>query len=227
MPLHQLFKNTPPNRASTGMTCAMNMKSRRAKIPWICGILATIVPFTCILLAIFSYHAFSWTENALSDLGVISGVTSVLFNSGLIAGGLLAFAFAAGLYITLKRKVVGRAGASVFAVATLAMIAIGVFPENLKPMHYYASVTFFALFPLSMLVISVAFAAIGKLKIGLFTFLMAIFAAIVWAAQFSLRPFSGVAIPETLSALSVSAWSIVLSFTMLKDASHLCSWQND
>lgn len=192
----------------------------KIKIPWICGILTPIVSFTCVLLAIFSYPEFSWTENALSDLGVIVGFTASLFNFGIMAGGVLAFVFALGLHGILKKTVIGRIGAVAFSLATLALIAIGVFPENMKPMHYFASVAFFALFPIAMLVISIAFALVGKLKMGLFTFLMAIFAAAVWTAQFSLRFVSGVAIPEKVSGLSVSVWVVVLSSAMLKEASH-------
>ncbi len=174
--------------------------------------------FTCVLLAIFSYPEFSWTENALSDLGVIVGSTASLFNFGLMAGGVLAFVFALGLYNILKRSTIGRIGGVAFILATLALIAIGVFPENMKPMHYFASVAFFALFPIAMLVISIAFALFDKMKMGLFTFLMAMVAAAVWTAQFSLRFVSGVAIPEAISALSVSVWAVVLSSVMLKEA---------
>jgi hypothetical membrane protein len=58
------------------------------------GILAPIFAFTCIFIAIASYPQFSWTNNALSDLGVISGITGLLFNFGLYACGLLALVFA-------------------------------------------------------------------------------------------------------------------------------------
>jgi len=71
------------------------------KISGACGILTPIVAFTCIFLAIASYPEFSWTGNALSDLGVQEGVTAVLFNSGLIFSGILALIFASGLLIFL------------------------------------------------------------------------------------------------------------------------------
>ena len=105
-------------------------------------------------------------------------------------------------------------------LGALALIAIGIFPENAKPMHYYASVAFFVLLPIVAFVIGAAFLLMAKVKIGLFTFLAAIVAVAVWVIQFSIRFVPGVAIPEAVSALSASAWSIVLGFKMLKQVSH-------
>jgi len=97
------------------------------KISGVCGTIAPIVAFTFILLAITSYPQFSWTGNALSDLGVVEGVTAVLFNSGLIIGGILAIIFASGLFIFLRNRVLGRIGAFIFTLAALALVAIGIF----------------------------------------------------------------------------------------------------
>jgi hypothetical membrane protein len=190
------------------------------KISGICGILTPIVACAFILPAIVLYPQFSWTANALSDLGVVSGATAILFNSGLVISGVLALLFASGLFIVFRENMLGRIGASIFLLGALALIAIGIFPENVKPMHYYVSVTFFVLLPISMFMIGAAFLSMARLKTGVFTFLLAMFAVIVWVVQFSARFVSGVAIPETLSALSASTWSVVLGFKMLQEISH-------
>ena len=189
------------------------------KISGICGILTPIVACAFILPAIVLYPQFSWTANALSDLGVVAGTTAILFNSGLITSGVLAMLFASGLLIFLREKSLGRIGASIFVLGTLALIAVGVFPESVKPMHYYVSVAFFVLLLVSMFIISAAFVFVAKLKMGVFTFLIATFAATVWIVHFSTRLVSGVAIPETLSVLSASMWCVVLGFKMLKETS--------
>lgn len=189
------------------------------KISGVCGTIAPIVAFTFILLAILNFPQFSWTGNALSDLGVQEGVTAILFNSGLVIGGILALVFASGLFV-LQKTMLGRIGVFIFVLAALAFMAIGVFSENVEPTHYYVSVTFFVLFPVSMLVIGAAFLLTAKVKMGLFTFLTAITAALVWVLQFAMRYVPNVAIPETISALLASTWIIVLGFKMLKEASH-------
>jgi hypothetical membrane protein len=189
------------------------------KISGFCGILTPIAAFTFILLAIVSYPQFSWTGNALSDLGVQEGVIAILFNSGLIIGGILALVFVSGLFV-LQKTMLGRIGVLIFVFAALALMAIGVFPENAEPTHYYVSVAFFLLFPVSMFVIGATFLLTAEVKMGFFTFLAAIVASLIWIIQWIIGFGSNVAIPETLSALSASIWSIVLGFKMLREASH-------
>jgi hypothetical membrane protein len=198
----------------------MNGKSAAwFKISAVCGILTPIIAFTFIFLAIASFPEFSWTNNALSDLGVQEGIAAVLFNSGLIISGILAFVFAVGLVKFLSEQLLGRIGALVFAIDTLMLVAIGVFSENFGRIHYYVSVMFFALFPISILIIFATLLHRGKVKTGLFTLLVAAIAAVAWIIQFTIKFGSNVAIPETISALSASAWSIVLGFQMFEKAS--------
>jgi hypothetical membrane protein len=175
------------------------------------------VAFAFILTAITYSPEFSWTENALSDLGIQAGVTATLFNTGLIASGILALLFASGLFLFMRNQIVDRIGVAVFVLDTLALIAIGVFPENVTPTHYYVSVTFFALFPLAMLFLVVAFALAGKKRMSLFTLIIALFAAATWIFQWTIGFGSNVAIPEALLALSASAWSIVIGFKMFRE----------
>jgi len=185
----------------------------------ICGIVTPIIAFTFIFLAIASFPEFSWTDNALSDLGVQEGAPAVLFNSGLIISGILAFIFALGLIRFFREKLLGKIGGLIFAIDTLMLVAIGVFTESFMQIHYYISVMFFALFPISVLVICATLLHMGKMKTGAFTFLIAAIAAAVWIIQFTIKFGSNVAIPETISALSAAAWSIVLGLQVLKKAS--------
>jgi len=187
------------------------------KIAAVSGILTPIVAFSCIALAIAYYPPFSWSDNALSDLGIVEGVTSLLFNGGLIVGGILALIFSTGVYIYMGENTLGKVGALLFALDTVALTLIGIFPENIAPTHYYVSVMFFMLFPISMLILTAAFLMKAKVKIGLFTFLVAAFAAVVWVIHWTVGFGSNVAIPEALSALAASAWAIVLSTKMLKE----------
>ena len=182
------------------------------------GILAPIVAFVLISLAIVYSPQFSWSQNALSDLGVQEGITPVLFNYGLITVGIFALVFASGLFIFLKDRTLGRVGALMFVLASLALTAIGVFPENMKPMHFQASVAFFVLYPLATLVIATAFLLTKDVKMGLFTFGAAAVAAVVWIAYFATMFVPGVAIPEAISAVSAGVWAIVSGFRMLKKA---------
>ncbi len=194
--------------------------SKLLKTSGICGIITPIIAYTLILLAINYHPPFSWTDNALSDLGIVEGATSTLFNSGLIIAGTLTLVFAMGLFQFLSEKTMGKLGGLLFILAALALAAIGVFPENFGEIHYYVSVAFFALSPLAMFSLSAAFTQMKNAKLGIFTFLTALIAALVWIIHWTIPFGKGVAIPEALSSLSASLWSIVVGFKMLRASSH-------
>ena len=182
------------------------------------GILAPIVAFVLISLAIVYSPQFNWTENALSDLGVQEGITPTLFNYALVTVGIFALIFASGLLIFLEHRALGTVGAFMFILAALALTTIGVFPENMKPMHLQASVAFFVLYPLATLVIAATFLLMKDAEMGLFTFATAAVSAVVWVVYFTAKLVPGVAVPEAISAASASVWAIVSSFRMLNKA---------
>jgi hypothetical membrane protein len=155
----------------------------------------------------------------LSDLGVQTGITAPLFNGGVIITGITAVVFATGFFKFLNETTVGRISAFIWASDIAALISIGIFPESVKPIHYYASVAFFVLFPLAMFTIAATFIRAHRVKLGLFTVIIALVAAAPWIVQFLSPYVSEVAIPETISALAASVWSIVLGFNMLKKVS--------
>jgi len=193
------------------------------KASGVSGVLAPLVTFPCILLAVASSSSFSWTDNALSDLGVQTGATAILFNSGLIIGGILGFMFSLGLFVHASGSAVEKASVSVFALATLALMAIGIFPENVRPNHYYASVAFFVLFPISMLLMLFAMRSTRDLRSGLFMLIVGAVAAMPWVLYFSTHFVRGVAISELVSAFAASVWTIVRGCRMFKQASRLAN----
>jgi hypothetical membrane protein len=194
-------------------------KVTEQKVGAVAGLLAPVLAFTCILLAIASYLGFSWTNNALSDLGVIRGVTGPLFNFGLCTSGLLGFIFAIfGLLTYLGKNFVGKVGTLAFAATTVALIAIGVFNESFSETHYAVSVAFFVLVPISLFIITFAFVLMRQTGTAILTGGIGIVAALPWILLFAFKYVSNVAIPETISGLAVSAWTIAVSYRILKQA---------
>jgi hypothetical membrane protein len=180
------------------------------------GIATPIIAFTCISTAIVTYSPFSWTNNALSDLGVVPGITGPIFNSGLCISGVLAFIFAAIGLFNYFQSLVGKIGSTVFAGATIALIAIGVFNENFSPTHYWVSVAFFVLAPIALFILTCSFALERKWGLAAFSVLIGLVAAVPWILQLTINYVPNVAIPETISAVAVSAWAIVLSIKMFQ-----------
>jgi len=193
--------------------------NRTLKVAGISGVIAPIVAFTCILAAIASYTPFNWVNNALSDLGVQSGVTAPIFNSGLVISGLLFLVFTIGLFRSVGKSWLGKTGAIVLCLACISLVSIGIFNESFKPTHYLVSVAFFALMPISMLVLVTSFWFAGQRRLSLFTLAIAFAAATPWVLQLLIHYVSGVAVPEFVSGLAGAVWTEILSIKMLKEAS--------
>lgn len=190
----------------------------KQRIGAVAGIVAPIFGFSCILIAVASYPDFSWTNNALSDLGVVEGTTGPIFDLGLVAAGLLAFIFAVFSLYNYLASQVGKIGTAVFAAGSLALIAIGVFNENFSPTHYLVSVAFFTIMPIAMFIITCSFLLARRIKMGVFTVLVGLAASLPWILEFSVYYVPNVAIPEFVSGLIVSAWTMFIGFRRLKKA---------
>ena len=188
------------------------------KIAGLLGILIPVVALGFIFSAIALYPPFNWATNALSDLGVVEGLTSELFNVGLVITGLFAMVFAVGLLINFAKNRVGQASAVVFGLACLALISIGVFNESFSPTHYLVSVAFFVLLPISLFIVTAAFVVAYKIKMAVFTVAIALAAALPWILYFTLNYAPNVAIPEFASGFAGAVWTVVLGYRMIKEA---------
>ena len=161
------------------------------------GAVATLSALGGIALAILLDPNFSWTADALSDLGVRDG-SAPAFNWGLIAGGAAGVCYAAGL---------GRAGrpvrALLLALAMVAMAGVGLF-DLTEPLHGPAAIGFYGL-------VTLVFAVDGWVRRGAATGRVALaFAPVhvaVWATFVAgWWPVTGLALPELPGALMLAAW---------------------
>jgi len=174
-------------------------KTGTTKLAGICGILLPFVFFTGILIAISYSPWFKWTNNALSDLGV-KGSSALIFNNGLIFGGLLAFIFSIGLIKILSNKI----GAYILAIGSLALIGAGLFPITMYTLHYIMSAIFFGSLTIGLLIIGIT------MKYNQFDQNMGN-AAIMIALLAFITPVTlyfshGIAIPEMIICFLVFLW---------------------
>lgn len=176
------------------------MAAASFKIAGACGIAAPLVAYGSIALSVAVSPWFDWSRGALSDLGA-RGPSAPIFNSGLVVAGALAAILALGLWRVSEERALQRACSLLLLAASASLCAIGLFPETAGPPHFHASVAFFTLVPLWLASLSSALAKEGRRGAGALAAMSAAAAALVW-----LYPWSGVAIPETLSSLVASAW---------------------
>jgi hypothetical membrane protein len=78
-------------------------------------------------------------------------------------------------------------------------------------------VAFFTLLPIALLTMAGSFWLSHKKQTTLFTLLVALIAAIPWVLQLFLHIFSGVAIPEFVSALAGAVWVAFFAIKMTKE----------
>jgi len=177
------------------------------KVAGICGILIPVVVFTCISLAILSSPWFTWTQHALSDLGV-KEQSPFFFNIGMILGGLFGIFFSLGLLRVLSNKI----GAFLLLVSSIALIGIGLFPETVVTLHFLTSAAFF-------IFITVAFLVLGltikhnqfERSVGV---LALVFAVVALMSTVLLIPLDGIAITEALCCFPAFVWCMVVGIKM-------------
>ncbi len=186
--------------------------SKVTRVFGVFGLLVPIVVFSLVLVAVSQYSGFSWTNNMLSDLGDprVSSATSV-FNSGLIVGGVLMMVFAVGLLIALKRAL-SRVGAILLLVDAVFLSLIGVFTLATGDLHFYVSIAFFALFPISLWLIGAGAILAGSKVFGVLTIIVGVLSGIPWVSVLYLI---GWAIPEAVSAVVAFAWVAVDGIMLL------------
>ncbi len=177
----------------------------------IAGILAPPVTFLLIAVAVLTHPWFSFTENALSDLGALHTENNWIFNAALILGGILATIFSVYLQGKGKNRL-QNAGYAVFLVSSIFMALIGAFPED-TPVHLTVSVLFYIMGAVAMCISGIGFflskrryeAAISLILVA---FGLSIALGIKWR---------GIAIPETIGALVIAVWVYMVIFRVLEN----------
>lgn len=200
-------------------------KLTSSRLAAVCGILGPIIALTAILVAIgVSASWFNWFDNALSDLGHPfrlggssgtpgTNLAAPIFNIGLIACGIITLPLALRLILQRDHKsILGSIGGVLLLVSQFFLIGIGVLNEAFGDLHFIVSVGFFVTVLLFGLIYGVTMILTPETRwFGVTAFLLAIAGAAFWVAYYlSLVPFSGVAIPEIVSAAAVIAWVIPL-----------------
>lgn len=208
------------------------------------GIIGPLFAFMCVIIAILVSPWFTWTGNALSDLGHPSRSSSIYFNIGLIVGGVITALFVIGLGLAVgfglnsDKKTSSESGKGtviharlglkpeknigvflatlLLFVGSIALACIGLFPESMPPWHFIFSVTMFASIALSLLTFGVSYVLKSQTrKLGAISFLFGILSTSTWVVYWVVYPWSGVAVPEALSAVTVYVWVLIMCFALI------------
>ena len=186
--------------------------------PWI-GFIGPLIALLGIMLAIAISPSFDWATNALSDLGHYTRtdigenplVRAAIFNSGLVITAILMFIFAAWFILQIN-DLYTKIGLIPFLSAAIFLAAIGIFSENFGEIHFYVSVGFFASFPFAMWISGIVWLRFPSIRwFAIISIILPFISVYIWYITFNgLIWWTGMAIPEIITALTVIGWIWVI-----------------
>jgi hypothetical membrane protein len=184
-----------------------------AKILSALGLTSAAVPLAAILISISMSPWFTWTGSFLSDLGR-DGFPALVFNCGLIAGGIMGTAFAC--IIMKKGFYKSRLAMKLFVLATFFLIFVGAFPVQTGIPHTAASAAFFVLSSASLLLVGWTERKGKTAKVGWLFLALGIASLSVLPLYFVPRPWGFNATVEMVTSLAMSAFTAATAVMMLR-----------
>ncbi|HKJ96476.1 MAG TPA: DUF998 domain-containing protein [Thermoplasmataceae archaeon] len=181
-----------------------------SKAFFVAGIIGPLVTIILTVTDTFISPWFSWTQNALSDLGV--NRYSYLFNYSLIFEGVMNFLFALGLmnFYGLKKLTVVS-----LIISGLSLSMVGIFVETYHPFHLVFALVYFILFPLAIIMFSREIGREHPIQsrtgyalsaASLVTIIIGVAVAFGFIGNASI----GLAIPEMVEAVLLGGWSVYI-----------------
>ena len=162
------------------------------------GVVGPLIAYLFIGVSIMLSPWFSWSDNALSDLGhAVKSNVAPLFNLGLLLAGF----FIAIYSITVLRK---HAKYTSYCMLTSALMLqlVAVFDEVYGFLHFLVSLLLFV----SLGFASIIFTVERKSRLALAAFIIGLGSWILY----SVGVYSaGIAVPETISSVAVVSWVLL------------------
>ena len=204
------------------------------------GLVASTVALVTLLLATLVDPLFSWRSRSLSSMGEANGkallaidtadqLAFLLFNGGLLFGGILGLPYAARLW-TETVNGIEKVGVVVFALALTCMTGVGFAyvdgPAN--ALHFPFAAGFFLLLTVALLVFGTGFALDRNPAVGVGTMWLGIFHLFAWLFWVLLEAavwtgdgdtWTYFAVPEAVGAAVFGGWVIWTARTLLRDGS--------
>jgi hypothetical membrane protein len=169
--------------------------------------LALPIIFIVGLLIVLSRNPwFSFTGNALSDMGSVRNPVNYYFNGFLMVFAVIGFIAAIGAL---------RNGLSyLMPLAMVFLFLVGVFPEEYAP-HAPVAVSFYVLALVDITIIGLKLGRNG-MSAGYIWSVLAVLAFALMLYLVKARVFKGLAIPELVGAATILAWFVYIGLLQLE-----------
>lgn len=174
------------------------------------GVVGPLVAYFFIAVSIILSPWFSWSDNALSDLGhAVRSDVAPLFNFGLLLAGFFIMIYS----ITAFRKH-AKYTSYCLLISALLLQLIATFDEVYGSLHFSVSVLFFV----SLGFASVIYTVERKSVVALAAFMIGLGSWILYSMGIY---SSGIAVPETISSLAAISWVMLSALRIFLGKSNL------
>ena len=209
------------------LSAAMSIveKIRALPTPVLVCFVGPFVALICIQISIMLAPMFVWADHALSDLGHYTRTDiglnplprAIVFNAGIIITSLLMLYYSI-TFLMKVQDIPTKIGMIPFTIAVVFLLGIGIFSENFNPIHFMVSVGFFFSFPWAMWLTGIAWMRFGNLRwFAVISLLLPFLSIFLWFDPFGVTlPWTGVAIPEILTAFTAIGWIWIVTILHLK-----------
>ncbi|MCW3985354.1 MAG: DUF998 domain-containing protein [Candidatus Bathyarchaeota archaeon] len=165
------------------------------------GVVGPIAAYLFIIVSIMLSPWFSWSANALSDLGhAVRSDVAPLFNFGLLLAGFLIMIYS----ITAFRNH-AKYACYCLLISALLLQLVATFDAVYGFLHFLVSVSFFVSFGFA----SIIYALEKKSILASVAFTIGLGS---WILYFAGIYSAGVAVPETISSVAVVSWVMLSAF---------------
>jgi len=186
-----------------------------------CGILAPVFSLGCVGLAtvVAPPGEFTWRAYALSDMGRPDARTYLLFNAGLIGGGVVGLPLVWSLWRRARNRV-EQVGTVMLLVSLIGLALIGVFHLP-HPLHNPVALLFFVGGPFTHWVYGTGRALAGDVRTGLVSIWFGVGHAAGWTGWLLYLALSGpeggpwFAVPEMIAAVAFGGWAVTVARSLL------------
>ncbi len=189
------------------------------KLYFLTGIIGPVVTLSLIFLDISISPYFSWHVNSLSSLGIHKYY--YLFDSAVIFEGLMNTAFSVFLYRAVPVKPLPII---LMIIGSIGLFFVGIFNEHTGDIHLTFAILYFILMPLGIIIFSLfrisRFITLYGMISALIS-LMVIIIGILMALKIIKLKGVGLSIPETIEALLLASWIIMLASYIIFNYSKL------
>lgn len=160
--------------------------------------------------------SFSWKSNALSDMG-ISKIANI-YNSSISILGILTLIFYIGFVKAYAKSKLFYLGGVLLISASVSVFLLGFLTEAFATPHLILGIIYFAVGPIGVLLVGLAFIRMDMKTKGYLSILIGIIGLLITLVpwNFWLSVGLGFAVPEFITSIVTSIWIVWMSLGLIR-----------